>query len=230
MPAAQRLLSEQNISASSVPATGPKGRLLKEDVQRHVDSGKAAAPAVAPSTNGTVAAGSRQEEVVPMSMIRRRIAERLVSAQQSMAILTTFNEVDMSTIIDVRKQYQDQFTKKYGIKLGFMSFFVKAVIDALKSCPQLNAEIRGDDIIYRHYYDIGVAIGGGKGLVVPVIRNAERLSLAEIELQIAEYAKKAQENKITVEEMTGGILRFPTAACMARFFRRRSSTRRNQAF
>jgi 2-oxoglutarate dehydrogenase E2 component (dihydrolipoamide succinyltransferase) len=201
MPAAQRMLAESGVAASAVAPTGPGGRLLKEDVINHLDK----APVAASSTSVAVSDhGARVEEVVPMTMIRRRIAERLVSAQHTMAILTTFNEIDMSAVMELRKQFQDQFTKQHGVKLGFSSFFVKAVVDALKLYPAINAEIRGTDVIYRNYYDVGVAIGGGKGLVVPIIRSAERLSFADIEKRIGEFAKKAADNKLTVEEMTGG--------------------------
>jgi 2-oxoglutarate dehydrogenase E2 component (dihydrolipoamide succinyltransferase) len=139
-----------------------------------------------------------------MTRMRRTIAERLVSAQQNAALLTTFNEVDMSAVMAARKRYQDAFVARHGIKLGFMSFFVKAVVEGLRSVPVVNAEVRGDDIVYKHYYDIGVAVGGGRGLVVPVIRNAEALGLAEIEKAIADFGKRAQENKIALEELQGG--------------------------
>ena len=145
------------------------------------------------------------EEVVPMSLIRRRIAERLVEAQQTAALLTTFNEVDMSAVMQLRSEFKDAFAQHYGVKLGFMSFFVKAVVDALKKFPELNAEIRnGREIVYRNYYDIGVAIGGGKGLVVPILRRAELMSFAQIELAIVDFAKRAADNKITPDELTGG--------------------------
>lgn len=144
------------------------------------------------------------EEVVPMSMLRRHIAQRLVEAQQTAALLTTFNEIDMTEVMDLRKQHQDAFQKRYGIKLGFMSFFVKAVIDALKQCPALNAEIRDNNIVYKNHYDIGVAIGGGRGLVVPVLRHAERMSFAEIEMGIADYATRVKENKLSPDELLGG--------------------------
>lgn len=149
-------------------------------------------------------AAGREERIVPMSPIRRRIAERLVEAQRGAALLTTFNEIDMSAVVDLRKKYRDSFQAAYGVKLGFMSFFVKAVVEALSSVPQLNAEIRGNDIVFRNYYDIGVAIGGGKGLVVPVLRNAERLSFAEIESSIGDFGRRAAENKIKLEELQGG--------------------------
>jgi len=156
-------------------------------------------PATArPSSTG------REEQAVPMTPIRRRIAERLVEAQKSAALLTTFNEIDMSAVIDLRKQHQEAFQAKYRIKLGFMSFFVKASIEALKLIPQVNAEIRGHDIVYRNYYDIGIAVGGGKGLVVPIVRNAERMSFAEVERAIADFAQRAMANQLKVDELQGG--------------------------
>jgi 2-oxoglutarate dehydrogenase E2 component (dihydrolipoamide succinyltransferase) len=141
---------------------------------------------------------------VAMSPLRRRVAERLVAAQQQAALLTTFNEIDMSEAMALRRQYRDLFQQKYGIRLGFMSFFVKASVEALKLVPQVNAEIRGNDIVYKNYYDIGVAVGSGKGLVVPVLRGAERMSFAEIETAIADFARRAQENKLTLDELEGG--------------------------
>jgi len=150
------------------------------------------------------ASHDRAEEIVPMTPIRRRIAERLVEAQKTAALLTTFNQIDMSAVMALRKKHQEVFQSRYGIKVGFMSFFVKASIEALKLVPQINAEVRGHDIGYRNYYDLGIAVGGGKGLVVPVIRNAERLSFAEIERKIAEFAQRAQENKLKLEELQGG--------------------------
>jgi 2-oxoglutarate dehydrogenase E2 component (dihydrolipoamide succinyltransferase) len=147
---------------------------------------------------------AREEQVIPMTPIRRRIAERLVEAQKSAALLTTFNEIDMSAVLALRKQHQETFQAKYNIKLGLMSFFVKATIEALKTVPQLNAEVRGHDIVYRNYHDIGIAVGGGKGLVVPVLRNAERMSFAEIETAIADFANRAQANQLKVDELQGG--------------------------
>ncbi len=157
----------------------------------------------APSLAGPAAAG-RDEEVVPMSPIRRKIAERLVNAQHTAALLTTFNEVDMSAVIELRNEQKDAFAQRYGIKLGFMSFFVKAAIDALKYVPAVNAEIREKNIVYHNYYDIGIAVGGGKGLVVPVLRDADRLSFAEIELTIADFAHRARENSLSLDELQGG--------------------------
>ena len=211
MPAAQRELSQRGLNPSDVQATGPGGRLLKEDVLRH-QAPAPAAPAAAPAPAAAKASppapkpagGSRDEEVVPMSPMRKKIASRLVEAQQTAALLTTFNEVDMSAVMGLRKSHQDQFVKKYETKLGFMSFFVKAVVDALKLVPQINAEIRDNTIVYRHYADIGVAVGGGKGLVVPVIRNAERLSFADVELTIKDFGKRAQKNQLQLSELQGG--------------------------
>ena len=203
MPAAQRAASAAGVAASEVAPTGPGGRVLKEDVQRHVQALKAPAPSLgyAPSP---VSGDERLEDVVPMTQIRKRIAARLVEAQQTAALLTTFNEVDMGAVQDLRKQYQEAFTAKYGIKVGFMSFFVKAAVDALRQFPAVNAEVRGTDIVYHNYCDIGVAVGGGKGLVVPIIRNAERLSFADIEKTIAEFGQRAKANTLKLDDLTGG--------------------------
>ena len=217
MPAAARALAEAGIAASQVEATGPGGRLLKEDVQRHVAAALTAAPTIVskpaeaksapvepPRTVITKSSGERSEKRQAMSPIRKRIAQRLKDAQTNAALLTTFNEVDMSAIMSLRKQHQDAFTERYGIKLGFMSFFVKATVDALIAFPAINAEIQGTEIVYHNYCDIGIAIGGGKGLVVPVLRNAERMGFAEIELAITEYAKKSQGGTLSPQELTGG--------------------------
>ena len=196
MPSARRALKERGLSPDDVEATGPGGRVLTEDVDRLKD--KPAAKAAAP------VAQDRQEEVVAMSPFRKRIAERLVQSQQTAALLTTFNEVDMGAVMELRKTHQEAFQEKYGIKLGFMSFFVKATIEALKLIPSVNAEIRGSDVIYKNFYDIGVAVGGGKGLAVPVIRNAERLGFAEVEQTIADFGKRAKDNKLELSELQGG--------------------------
>jgi 2-oxoglutarate dehydrogenase E2 component (dihydrolipoamide succinyltransferase) len=205
MPAAQALLDEHGLRPSQVQATGPGGRLLKEDVLRYLET---AAPAASESGSGPTAAPAaspdREEEIVPMSRLRRTVAERLVEAQRTAALLTTFNEIDMTEVIGLRKQYGEAFQQRYGIKLGFMSFFVKACVDALKQFPALNAQIRGTNIVYHNYFDLGIAVGGGKGLVVPVLRNAERLSFAEVEKAIADFAQRAKENKLKVEELQGG--------------------------
>ena len=209
MPAAARELAERGMSAGDVEATGPGGRVLKEDVVRAAEAPARTAPpsarAASPSTSARATpAGDREEEIVPMTPLRRRIAERLVEAQNTAALLTTFNEIDMSAAIALRNEHKDAFQKRHGVKLGFMSFFVKASIDALKLVPQINAEIRGDSIVYRNYYDVGVAVGGGKGLVVPILRNADRMSFAEVETAIAELASRAQANKLSLEELSGG--------------------------
>ncbi len=219
MPAARRALAEHGLEAGQVEPTGPGGRLLKEDVLRHVE-GQAAAEEAEPrepsregrepdaaarrAPQGLVGEPGREEQIVPMSPMRRVIAKNLVAAQQNAALLTTFNEVDMSEVIALRKQHQEAFREKHGVKLGFMSFFVKAAIEALKLIPQVNAEIRDKSIVYRNYYDIGIAVGGGRGLVVPVLRNAERMSFAEIELKIADLARRAQANQIDLSELKGG--------------------------
>lgn len=191
MPAARRALARKGLSDSQVEGSGPGGRILKEDVDRQRSS-------PAPSFDG------RQTEVVPMTLIRKRIAARLVEAQQTAALLTTFNEIDMSSVIDMRKQYQEVFQAQHGIKLGFMSFFVKAVVDALKRFPSVNAQIDGESIVYHNYQDVGVAVGGGKGLVVPVLRSAESLSFSEVEKAIADFGARAKVNKLRPDELEGG--------------------------
>jgi len=203
MPAAQRVLAEHQLQPQQVAPSGPGGRILKEDVLAHVQ--RVPTP-VEPAVVNTavVNTGGRQDEVVPMTTMRKRIAERLVQAKQNAALLTTFNEIDMSHVMELRSQYKEHFQKRYNIKLGFMSFFIKASVEALKLFPQINAEIRGNDIVYHNYFDIGVAVGGGKGLVVPIIRNAERMSFAEIELAIEDFGRRARENQLSVDELQGG--------------------------
>jgi 2-oxoglutarate dehydrogenase E2 component (dihydrolipoamide succinyltransferase) len=214
-PAARRALREYGLSATEVAASGPT--LQPTDVLRYVEEQKAKKSATEPAPARTAATETRPqpmahangelkelEEVVPMSLIRRRIAERLVSAQQNAALLTTFNEIDMSAVIALRTEYRESFQKKYGVKLGFMSFFVKAVVDALKSEPALNAEIRDGKIVYRNYYHIGIAVSSTKGLVVPVLRFADRLSFAEIELAIDDFGKRASANKLDPTDLEGG--------------------------
>jgi len=198
MPAAQRELATSSVDGRDVEPTGPGNRMLKEDVQR-----AAAAPKAA-SAERPAAGGAREEEVVPMTPMRKRIAERLVEAQNTAALLTTFNEIDMGAVMDLRSQFKDEFTKQHGSKLGFMSFFVKASIEALKLIPQVNAEIRDGSMVFKNYYDIGVAIGGGKGLVVPIMRDADRLSFAQVESAIADFGARAQANKLTLDELQGG--------------------------
>jgi len=214
MPAAERELAQRGIEAKDVQATGPGGRLLKEDVVRHAGKQPASAPPEAPAPveapprpapAAVLEAEARpDEEIVAMSPMRKVIARNLVAAQQNAALLTTFNEADMSAVIALRKNHQEAFKQKYGIKLGFMSFFVKAAVEALKLIPAVNAEIRGTDVVYKNHFDVGIAVGGGKGLVVPVLRNAEAMGFAEIELAIADFAQRAQSNKIDLSELQGG--------------------------
>ena len=211
MPAAARLMDEHGLTAAQVSASGPGGRVLKEDVQRaiaQVDGGDGRVGGELMESRGGVPAtasmGGRDERTVRMTPLRKKIAARLVEAQQNAALLTTFNEIDMSGVMSTRKKYQEAFVARHGVKLGFMSFFVRAVVDGLNNYPQVGAQIRGDELVYTDYCDIGIAVGGGKGLVVPVIRNAERLSFAEIEKTIADLGKRAQANKIGLEELQGG--------------------------
>jgi 2-oxoglutarate dehydrogenase E2 component (dihydrolipoamide succinyltransferase) len=209
MPAAQRLAEQQGVNPSDVAATGPRGHVTKGDVIAHIDAAAApkAAPAPAPAparAASSAASSAESERRVPMSPLRREVARRLVEAQQTAAILTTFNEIDMTGIMEARKRYQDAFTKRNGAKLGFMSFFVKACVDALKRFPAMNAEIQGTDIVYKNFQHVGVAVGGGRGLVVPVIRHAESLSFAEIELEINRLAALAKDNKLSMADLTGG--------------------------
>lgn len=208
MPAARQALAERGMSVAQAEATGPGGRLLKEDVVRAADkktvSPERATEHIAKPTSPEAASTAREEEIVPMSRLRRTVAERLVQAQHSAALLTTFNEIDMGATVALRKEHGPAFQEKYRVKLGFMSFFVKAVIDALKQFPALNSEVRGSDIVYHNFFDIGIAIGSGKGLVVPVLRNAERMSFAEVELAIGDFGQRARENKLKLDELQGG--------------------------
>jgi 2-oxoglutarate dehydrogenase E2 component (dihydrolipoamide succinyltransferase) len=208
-PAARKLADENSVDPGSVKGTGKDGRVTKEDVQNHVDSGKslggsskAATPAAMPEVN--VAAGERIEKRVPMTRLRASIAKRLVNAQQTAAMLTTFNEVDMGPIMELRKQYQESFVKRHDIKLGFMSFFAKAATEALKRFPAVNASIDSNDMVYHGYQDIGVAVSTERGLVVPVIRDVDALGLADIEKKIVEYGTKAKGGKLSIDDMTGG--------------------------
>lgn len=225
MPAARRLAEDNKIDPESVPGTGPGGRILKEDIANAISAqvttasapsrqvlAPAPTPTITSSTISSVASSTalqqgsvnRSEEIKPMSMIRRTIATRLVKAQHEAALLTTFNEVDMQPVMQLRNKYKDAFLEKHGTKLGFMSFFAKAACEALKRFPAVNAEIRGNNIVYRHYCDIGIAIGGGKGLVVPVLRNVERMSFADVERTIGEFAELAKNNRLMPEDLEGG--------------------------
>ncbi|WP_211828788.1 2-oxoglutarate dehydrogenase complex dihydrolipoyllysine-residue succinyltransferase [Kistimonas asteriae] len=215
-PAARRMADEHGIDHGAVAGTGKGGRVTKEDVLNYVESGAGAAKPVsnapaasvakapAPEAIAPVFGGDRVEKRVPMTRLRARIAERLVEAQQSAAMLTTFNEVNMKPIMDLRREYKDLFEKRHNVKMGFMSFFVKACVEALKRYPVANASIDGNDIVYHGYQDVGVAVSSDRGLVVPVLRNAEDMSLAEVELTIREFGEKAKEGKLSIEEMTGG--------------------------
>jgi len=189
-PSARRVLREHELSPEEFEGTGPGGRITADDIRRHA--------------RAEPSGGSREEDRVRMTPLRRRIAQRLVDAQQQSALLTTFNEIDMTSVMALRKELQERFIERHGIKLGFMSFFVKAVIEGLKDYPQINACLEGDDIVYHNYYDVGVAVGGGRGLVVPVIRNAERLSFAQVEKTIADFGRRAKDNRLNMDELEGG--------------------------
>ena len=220
MPAAAKLLAENNLSVSAVSGSGKDGRVTKGDVLNAVAGGGAKAAIAAPSAIPTgvptkalpqVAApagkedlSGRPEQRVPMSRLRARVAERLLQSQSTNAILTTFNEVNMAPVMEMRKKFQDAFTKEHGVKIGFMSFFVKAAVHALKKYPVINASVDGNDIVYHGYFDIGIAVGSPRGLVVPILRNADQMSFADIEKKIAEYGQKAKDGKLGIEEMTGG--------------------------
>ena len=198
MPAAAKLAAEKGVDVGSIQGSGRDGRVLKEDVQNASAAPKAAAPAA------PIPVGARPEERVPMSRLRARVAERLLASQQENAILTTFNEVNMKPIMDLRAKYKEKFEKEHGVKLGFMSFFVKAAVAALKKYPVVNASVDGKDIVYHGYFDIGIAIGSPRGLVVPILRDADQMSIADIEQAIVDYAKKAKDGKIALEDLTGG--------------------------
>ncbi len=218
MPAAAKLMADNSLAAGSVPGTGKDGRVTKGDVlgalaapapkAAPAPTAKPAAPAAAPLQQVAAPAGmnlgDRPEQRVPMSRLRARIAERLVQSQSTNAILTTFNEVNMAPLMEMRKRFQEKFEKEHGVKLGFMSFFVKAAVAALKKYPVINASVDGNDIVYHGYFDIGIAVGSPRGLVVPVVRNADQMSFADIEKKIAEFGQKAKDGKLGIDELTGG--------------------------
>jgi len=224
LPAARKLAAETGVDVQQIPGTGRGGRITKGDILQHLDSGQpAAVPAIPEPVEESVRApskpaqppapqavkldsilGDRPEQRVPMSRLRARIAERLLQSQSTAAILTTFNEVNMQPVTDLRTKYRDRFEKEHGVKLGFMSFFVKAAVAALKKFPVVNASIDGNDIVYHGYVDIGIAVGSPRGLVVPIIRDADQLSFADIEKKIADFGKRAQDGKLGIEELTGG--------------------------
>ncbi len=216
-PAVRKMVADHNIDASQIEGTGKDGRLTKEDVQKFIEQGgsnkakpspdtstKSSSSASSPSLSGVSRDASQREEKVPMTKLRQTIANRLKQAQHTAAILTTFNEVDMTNVMNLRKEYKDHFEKKHGVKLGFMSFFVKAVINALKEFPAVNAEISGTDVIYKNYYDIGVAVSTPQGLVVPVVRDADKKSFADVESDIIDLGGRARDGKLSMNEMTGG--------------------------
>jgi 2-oxoglutarate dehydrogenase E2 component (dihydrolipoamide succinyltransferase) len=215
MPAAAKLMADNQVAAGSVAGSGRDGRITKGDVIAAVAARPAATvaspiPTGAPTTalpqvaGPSVDLGQRPEQRVPMTRLRARIAERLLQSQATNAILTTFNEVNMAPVMEMRKRFQEKFEKEHGVKIGFMSFFVKAAVHALKKYPVLNASVDGNDIVYHGYFDIGIAVGSPRGLVVPILRNADQMSFAEIEKKIAEYGAKARDGKLGIEEMTGG--------------------------
>ena len=201
MPAAAKIAREKNIDVNKIEGSGKDGRIIKEDILK-TDSNSTKEKSSVPSN--AVVTGERGEQRVPMSRLRKRIAERLIESQSTAAILSTFNEVNMGPVIQLRKKYKEQFEKAHGVKLGFMSFFVKAALMALQKFPIINSSIDGDDIIYHSFYDIGIAVGSPRGLVVPVLRNVDSLSFANIEKQISDFGKKANEGKLSIEELTGG--------------------------
>jgi len=217
LPAARKMMTEQGLAPGAVPGTGRGGRVTKGDVLAATQGAPAPAPPAAPAPIAASPApgrapavslpavlGNRPEQRVPMSRLRQRVAERLVASQSTAAILTTFNEVNMQPVIDLRNRYKDRFEKEHGVKLGFMSFFVKAAVHALKKYPIVNASIDGADIVYHGYFDIGIAVGSPRGLVVPILRDCDQMSIAEIEVAIAEFGKRAQDGKLSIEDLTGG--------------------------
>ncbi|MEN9688477.1 MAG: Dihydrolipoyllysine-residue succinyltransferase component of 2-oxoglutarate dehydrogenase complex [Pseudomonadota bacterium] len=214
MPAAAKLMADNHLASGSVPGTGKDGRVTKGDVLSAVAGGVSSTAAVIPTgvptkalpqvAAPTVDLGERPEQRVPMTRLRARVAERLLQSQSTNAILTTFNEINMAPVMEMRKRMQERFEKEHGVKLGFMSFFVKAAVHALKKFPVLNASVDGNDIVYHGYFDIGIAVGSPRGLVVPILRNADQMSFAEIEKKIAEFGQKAKDGKLGIEEMTGG--------------------------
>lgn len=207
-PAIRRLLAEHNLDAAAIKGTGVGGRLTREDVEKHLAKApapaEAKAPAAAPAAAPAPQLGHRSEKRVPMTRLRKRVAERLLEAKNSTAMLTTFNEVNMKPIMDLRKQYGEAFEKRHGIRLGFMSFYVKAVVEALKRYPEVNASIDGDDVVYHNYFDVSMAVSTPRGLVTPVLRDVDLLGMADIEKNIKELALKGRDGKLTVDDLTGG--------------------------
>ncbi|MDQ8035119.1 MAG: 2-oxoglutarate dehydrogenase complex dihydrolipoyllysine-residue succinyltransferase, partial [Bordetella sp.] len=203
-PAASKILAEKGVDAANVAGSGRDGRVTKGDALAAQAGAAPAKAAAAPAAPATFSLDGRPEQRVPMSRLRARVAERLLQSQQENAILTTFNEVNMQAVIDLRNKYKEKFEKEHGVKLGFMSFFVKAAVAALKKYPLLNASVDGKDIIYHGYFDIGIAVGSPRGLVVPILRNADQMTIADIEKTIADFGRRAADGKLGIEEMTGG--------------------------
>ncbi|ACS84950.1 2-oxoglutarate dehydrogenase complex dihydrolipoyllysine-residue succinyltransferase [Musicola paradisiaca] len=205
-PAIRRLIAEHDLDAAAIKGSGVGGRITREDVEKHLagkSAPKAVAPVAAPS-QPTQALGSRSEKRVPMTRLRKRVAERLLEAKNSTAMLTTFNEVNMKPIMDLRKQYGEAFEKRHGVRLGFMSFYIKAVVEALKRYPEVNASIDGEDVVYHNYFDVSIAVSTPRGLVTPVLKDVDLMGMADIEKRIKELAVKGRDGKLTVEELTGG--------------------------
>jgi 2-oxoglutarate dehydrogenase E2 component (dihydrolipoamide succinyltransferase) len=201
---ARAVAADKGIDPNTIQGTGAQGRVMKEDVLKAAEGAKPAAQAPGAATSLNVPTGPRGEERVKMTPLRKRVAERLLQAQSTAAILTTFNEVDMSTVMRLRKEYGERFEKKHGVKLGFMSFFVKAAVEALRVFPAVNASIDGEEVVFHHYYDVGVAVSGSRGLVVPVVRDADQKSMAELEKGIAEFGAKAKADKLQLADLQGG--------------------------
>ncbi|WP_409159246.1 2-oxoglutarate dehydrogenase complex dihydrolipoyllysine-residue succinyltransferase [Pectobacterium sp. B2J-2] len=208
-PAIRRLIAEHDLDASAIKGSGVGGRITREDVDKHLaaqkkEPGKAAAKSEAPAVSPAPALGARSEKRVPMTRLRKRVAERLLEAKNSTAMLTTFNEINMQPIMDLRKQYGEAFEKRHGVRLGFMSFYIKAVVEALKRYPEVNASIDGEDVVYHNYFDVSIAVSTPRGLVTPVLRDADALGMADIEKRIKDLAVKGRDGKLTVEELLGG--------------------------
>lgn len=209
-PAARKMIEEHSLDAAAIAGSGKDGRITKADVQAHLDKGEAKTSedvinvAGAVQERQPVSSDSRVEERVPMTRLRRRAAERLLSAQQENALLTTFNEVNMAPVMDLRNRFKTEFEERFGVRLGFMSFFVKAAVEALKKFPVVNASVDGDDIIYHGYFDVGVAVGSDRGLVVPILRDVERMGFSEVERRIRDFGERARDGKLTIDELTGG--------------------------
>lgn len=203
-PAIRRLIAEHDLDAAAIKGSGVGGRITREDVEKHLANNKAASKPEAKAETAAPALAGRSEKRVPMTRLRKRVAERLLEAKNSTAMLTTFNEVNMQPIMDLRKQYGDAFEKRHGVRLGFMSFYIKAVVEALKRYPEVNASIDGEDVVYHNYFDVSIAVSTPRGLVTPVLRDVDALSMADIEKKIKELAVKGRDGKLTVDELTGG--------------------------